>query len=153
AEQAQAEQAQAESAEIEVPEGELPPLPPSNPEDRRNPTPEELERVRAWILWKEPTMRPPIVLGLSRSIGPWMVGGVYWSGYWRETYTVISLEIDNGGSFKVGVYWHGDAEIANPQPPRQTYHMTPWATGARGDKVVSMPAEGSEYIVPEPEEP
>lgn len=63
--------------------------------------------------------------------GPRVADGVYWNSYWRETYTVLTVDAQS-----MTVQWHGDAQCINPQPPRQTTHCTAWDTR---DRIISQP--------------
>lgn len=59
------------------------------------------------------------------------VGAIVRCRYWREHYTVEAVD----GPW-ITSRWHGDAEVANPRPPRTTRHLTPLDIG----DVVTVPA-------------
>lgn len=64
-------------------------------------------------------------------VDPRRVAGVYWSGYWQETYTVIDIS-DTG---LLTVYWHGDGDWISSGGPRITSHRTAWGQGR--DRVIA----------------
>lgn len=79
----------------------------------------------------------------AKCIGPRMVGGEYWCGYWRETYTVTDLTVTPDGAWSILVRWHGDAQCANPQPARDgQWHSTPW--DMERDRIIRQPDEPPE---------
>lgn len=101
---------------------------------------EDLWETRAWVETRTPGLSKNMRRYIAQSIGPQKVGGVYWSGYWRETYTVTEVTLDSSGHWSVTCDWHGDAQCANPRPPRKGQpHHTPWHMTA--DRIIRQPDE------------
>lgn len=86
---------------------------------------------------------PNILRHLAECIGPQRPHGVYWSGYWRETFTVIGLDVQPNGTWAITVKWHGDAQCANPSPAgRTSTHYTAW--NMQRDRIVRQADEPEE---------
>jgi hypothetical protein len=66
---------------------------------------------------------------MEREYGP--VGTVWFNGYWRETFTVLSYQ-----NSMITVQWHGDGKYSNPTPARVGTHCT--SRGSR-DRLVHTP--------------
>jgi hypothetical protein len=68
-------------------------------------------------------------------LGPRVVGGVYWTSYWRQFYVVQDIELD----WANGTVW---IEVANPDElvaGRSRRHCTPWD---KKDRVIHQPLSG-----------
>lgn len=64
-----------------------------------------------------------------RGLGPRVVGGRYWCGYWRCEYTVLAV-----GVREIVVAWDARPGIGS-WTPRVVTHCTPW--DARRDMVLA----------------
>lgn len=65
---------------------------------------------------------------------PRRIGGVYWSGYWQQSYTVLRIFASLGRTLNYIVQWDDGVT---------TEHCTAW--DKRGDRVVYDPAEDPVY--------